>query len=298
MLATQRHRIFAITVAAFALSSLAPSVLAEYNPKLGRFMQRDSNETAAAKVTALAQAGYQDGPNLYQYAGGNPVVHLDSSGKNWTCCHKSTESYHSPFAGRHFSTFHSYSWLYVPSNNRRLKDAGCKASGMHRMVAHVRCTQHAATRMPPGIAAPPGGGWWRTWLSMWPSEAQGCYARCVERRTGPFGSKSIAWGVGLMGAGKRGTTKPPWMTPRMDLNTTWLNRLACKTGFMINGQSGMQETANFCNKTQLGFKGARAAKAASAVTWTVILAGGHAAWSELTCLMDCAQEREFPLMDN
>ncbi len=94
MLATQRHRIFAITLAAFALSSLAPSVLAEYNPRLGRFMQRDSHKTGAASALGLVQnarphrlaaplspgAQYADGLQLYEYLSSRPPRATDPTG--------------------------------------------------------------------------------------------------------------------------------------------------------------------------------------------------------------------------
>jgi hypothetical protein len=66
-----------------------------YSPALGRFIQRDVNETALPIITALAMNGeavdilmggfdaqglYGDGMNLYQFAGSNPVNNRDPSG--------------------------------------------------------------------------------------------------------------------------------------------------------------------------------------------------------------------------
>jgi len=66
-----------------------------YSPTLGRFIQRDPNETALPILTALAtnaeslsvnfgpfdaHALYANGPNLYQYEGSNPVNNRDPSG--------------------------------------------------------------------------------------------------------------------------------------------------------------------------------------------------------------------------
>ena len=66
-----------------------------YNPDLGRFMQRDPNETALLFVTALMRNGqahrlvytlsagdqYGDGLNIYAYELSNPVNQLDASGQ-------------------------------------------------------------------------------------------------------------------------------------------------------------------------------------------------------------------------
>jgi len=69
-----------------------------YSPTLGRFIQRDPNETALPILTALAtnaetlavafgpfdaQVLYANGPNLYQYEGSNPVNNRDPSGLDW-----------------------------------------------------------------------------------------------------------------------------------------------------------------------------------------------------------------------
>ncbi len=66
-----------------------------YSPALGRFLQRDPNETAlpvlgalasnASTISALvgpfvAAAHYADGMNLYTFAGGNPVMNRDPLG--------------------------------------------------------------------------------------------------------------------------------------------------------------------------------------------------------------------------
>jgi hypothetical protein len=66
-----------------------------YSPMLGRFIQRDVNETALPIITALAKNGeavdilmggfsagglYSDGMNLYQFAGSNPVNSRDPLG--------------------------------------------------------------------------------------------------------------------------------------------------------------------------------------------------------------------------
>ncbi len=94
MLATQRYRLFAITLATFALSSLAPSALAEYNPKLGRFMQRDPNATGigtlqdaahngqplARIVTTEAGVQYMDGMQAYGYLRDAPTQSVDALG--------------------------------------------------------------------------------------------------------------------------------------------------------------------------------------------------------------------------
>ncbi len=68
-----------------------------YNPTLGRFMQRDPNETAAVLLESLAMKAqqlsimvnafdakqhYMDGMNTYAYGGGNPF-HRDPLGLDW-----------------------------------------------------------------------------------------------------------------------------------------------------------------------------------------------------------------------
>jgi RHS repeat-associated protein len=70
-----------------------------YSPALGRFLQRDPNETGLPIITALLMNGqsmsilmsgfdarglFGDGVNLYLFAGANPVNRLDPSGMTWT----------------------------------------------------------------------------------------------------------------------------------------------------------------------------------------------------------------------
>jgi len=69
-----------------------------YDPSLGRFIQRDPNETGIPIIAALAMNGqavdvllsgfdpeavYAFGLNLYEYVGSNPVVRVDPSGTTW-----------------------------------------------------------------------------------------------------------------------------------------------------------------------------------------------------------------------
>ncbi len=69
-----------------------------YAPGLGRFMQRDPNDTAMTLLAAATFHGspaygaaggfdlmgmYGDGPNLYQYLGGNPMIRSDPLGLAW-----------------------------------------------------------------------------------------------------------------------------------------------------------------------------------------------------------------------
>jgi hypothetical protein len=84
----------------FAIGLIVCSVLiapakAEYNPKLGRFLQRDPNETAHFLIAAIAKnaesravyvslvAGgqYQDGINLFQAYDSNPLTYTDPTGE-------------------------------------------------------------------------------------------------------------------------------------------------------------------------------------------------------------------------
>ncbi|MCG8404563.1 MAG: RHS repeat-associated core domain-containing protein [Phycisphaerales bacterium] len=66
-----------------------------YSPSMGRFIQRDPNETAMPALTALASNGdamfillegfnsaglYGDGMNLYEYVGSNPLNRRDPLG--------------------------------------------------------------------------------------------------------------------------------------------------------------------------------------------------------------------------
>ncbi|MCK6499055.1 MAG: hypothetical protein L6Q38_06195, partial [Nitrospira sp.] len=69
-----------------------------YHPRLGRFIQRDPNETGQPLLTALAfngqtlsilvggfdvQSLYGDGPNLYAAFGSNPIGNSDPLGLSW-----------------------------------------------------------------------------------------------------------------------------------------------------------------------------------------------------------------------
>ncbi len=69
-----------------------------YSPDLGRFVQRDMNETALPILAVLAMNGaaldaflsgfepvghYGDGLNLYLYAGANPLTRRDALGLDW-----------------------------------------------------------------------------------------------------------------------------------------------------------------------------------------------------------------------
>ncbi len=90
-----RGEISIIALAFIVCTLLITPARAEYNPKLGRFMQRDPNETASLLSTALVRnaqsraiiAGwsscgqYSDGLNLYEYATSNPSLLIDPTGQ-------------------------------------------------------------------------------------------------------------------------------------------------------------------------------------------------------------------------
>jgi hypothetical protein len=89
-----RRELSIIATALIFCSVLLTPARAEYNPKLGRFMQRDPNQTALvlseagsdrartqvphAAVSAPGQ--YQDGMNFLLAFGANPINHLDPTG--------------------------------------------------------------------------------------------------------------------------------------------------------------------------------------------------------------------------
>ena len=89
-----RHAITILALGCILSTSIPVTAQAEYNPKLGRFVQRDPVETALLIQTALAKNAqtqwalarfsasgqYALGLNLFEYERGNPVTHLDPTG--------------------------------------------------------------------------------------------------------------------------------------------------------------------------------------------------------------------------
>ena len=92
-----RHAITILVLGCILATSIPGTAQAEYNPKLGRFVQRDPNETGALYATALARnaqtravmaglgAGtqYLNGLNLFEYTGSNPINRYDPAGLDW-----------------------------------------------------------------------------------------------------------------------------------------------------------------------------------------------------------------------
>jgi len=89
-----RRSLTILTLVTYLLAGAVTPSLAEYDPEIGRFLQRDPNEQALILANVLAMNGqtrsvlasmspaaqYVDGLSLYQFVTGNPVAHSDPAG--------------------------------------------------------------------------------------------------------------------------------------------------------------------------------------------------------------------------
>ncbi len=102
----------------FVAAALTPA-FAEYHPELGRWLQRDPNETALVLRAGLDWAGtapdvmlqldaaaqYQNGLSLYEGLRGNPVRFVDPAGlsileRHWRWTISEWNSYQRTYMGR------------------------------------------------------------------------------------------------------------------------------------------------------------------------------------------------------